>query len=229
MKIRHRIRKMSNRSGWLYNFTSCMVGTVLGIALTFGVDDYVETLKQRETTRRIIEHAISSLEDSQVTFDESLELFRSKDSVFQNVFTYFPDRASEVHSDTIIKVLMSLWEYEFAVIDYTSENIFMNSMDTWTNKETFELVNLIGDCYVLVDEMLLHCRKTRLLKEKFCESFTNGMRFGFDPHKIIENLFKTEGFFYFVLQYNTFTDHLEMMIGVLDEQMEKIKEAAALI
>ena len=132
---------------WWMQFLISVVGTAIGVGLTFAVSNRIENRKQAQAQRMTAMMVIHDI-------DESIERVQSlKDNIDKqyNATLYamsHPDQIDSLPQDTLVLALSYLVsdekEYSF---DMSKEKIFHSSPDTWQNLGSMKFIDNVQSFY----------------------------------------------------------------------------------
>lgn len=139
-----------NMSPWIKSTLSGLVGTTIGIILTFGTTAYIERC-QKEDTEYIAEMmVIKSIDDYKNKLEGELASMESTDSLYAFLYTLNPDSLECVKAEMLDKFITSFSHRTFSLNDYTAINIFSSSIDTWKTIERADFISNVGRCFELM-------------------------------------------------------------------------------
>lgn len=110
--MKERLKKIYHvNTGWWDSFTSCLVGTLLGIAVTFGVT-YLDARKEDKATERKIQIiTVRKMEQAISSIGSRVEAMKESDSVFVEVLDYWEeDRLDGIPRDLVAAFYGKLME-----------------------------------------------------------------------------------------------------------------------
>ena len=135
------------RKSWWMQFLISVVGTAIGVGLTFAVSNRIDNRKQAQAQRMTAMMVIHDI-------DESIERVQSlKDNIDKqyNATLYamsHPDQIDSLPQDTLVLALSYLVsdekEYSF---DMSKEKIFHSSPDTWQNLGSMKFIDNVQSFY----------------------------------------------------------------------------------
>ena len=135
------------RKSWWMQFVISVIGTAIGVGLTFAVSNRIENRKQAQAQRMTAMMVIHDI-------DESIERVQSlKDNIDKqyNATLYamsHPDQIDSLPQDTLVLALSYLVsdekEYSF---DMSKEKIFHSSPDTWQNLGSMKFIDNVQSFY----------------------------------------------------------------------------------
>lgn len=221
---------------WWDSFTSCFVGTLLGVFLTFGISGYLEKKEQEENERKILMISINRLDNSFRVYKQAADSLNEEQLVFTKIVKDFREKTNILTKDDFDH----LYEYLFVTnelwlpFDTMTENIFNSNIEIWKtlspvaieyfstvlfyHKRTADIYNkIIGLKRELLDNYITTGGKKAYKSEyEFVHSFLKNNR----------NCFKLEELIYEIalLNYYTtyYTDVLENLLKELNLTEEEI-------
>lgn len=125
------------------------ISTVLGIAVTIGVDKRLEDAQAEEDKRNLTIMIIHDLDESEQKMQASVDLFRRYFDKAEYVFTHL-DQIDEMQRDTLVKALQCLaFELELNPVKFPqmAENILINNMSNWTTLSNVKFISNAEICF----------------------------------------------------------------------------------
>lgn len=116
---------------WWKNMVISIVGTVVGIVLTFGTTFYIEKKDKEKMVRKTVVITLHNLDAKINNLNSSLEWMKHADSLFQAVARRIPDHLSEVAEDTLLAAYDAFTYRNVSVSESIAENVFSNSIEIW--------------------------------------------------------------------------------------------------
>lgn len=189
----------SSTDAWKEILTG-FVSTVLGIAVTIGVDNRLEDKQAEEDKRNLTIMIIHDLDESELQMRASVDLFRRYFDKAEYVFTHL-DQIDEIQEDTLVKAMQFLaFELELNPVKFPqmAENILINNMSNWTTLSNVKFMSNAELCFAyrkrfnetLVDqETYVPARKLYRLyydKDHEAELDLDGMR------KLVSEFYETK-------------------------------------
>lgn len=133
--------------GWWDSFTSCLIGSLLGIGISFAISGYLEYKNDKE-----VEHIIQLMNVADM--DLTIDSFKSEeegglylDSLFTEALRYYPDSIYSVPQECLQKVYNKLLTLEISGSNNSVENILNNSLQVWTSTENLSIITSINEFY----------------------------------------------------------------------------------
>lgn len=135
------------RRSWWMQFLISVIGTAIGVGLTFAVSNRLENRKKEQAQRLTAMMVIHDI-------DESIERVKSmKDDMEQqyNATIYAMSHLDQMESlsyDTLVLVLAYILEEDEAFsFDTSKEKIFHSSPDTWQNLGSMKFIDNVQSFY----------------------------------------------------------------------------------
>ena len=124
-----------------------IIGTAIGVGLTFGVNNWMDKRKKEETQRLMAIMVIHDIDES----INSLKTLKEKMETEYNATLYVQehlDQLDSVSNETLDLVLSFIVEKEEEFrFDNSKEKIFHSSPDTWQNLESMKFIDNVQSCY----------------------------------------------------------------------------------
>ena len=134
---------------WWKNTASSVVGTVLGIALTFGTSNWVENSKKQEVQRQT---AMMVIHDIDEIADALLKKHEDEGRLYKVVIyaTYDLDELDSIPEDSLRMVLDFISSREGENDEWTDnakEQMFMTNMEVYKNLNSTQFTDNVRECY----------------------------------------------------------------------------------
>lgn len=142
-------------TGWWDSFSSCFIGTLLGIGITFGISWYNAEQEKLETERRIQIMMVGSIEREFESFRSIYNDYKQKDSIISNFLGLY-NKKDEIPRELLNALMNSLISFKFNSLDSSYEKVFSNNIEVWksmkfndvkTLGEMLSGLRMIGDIY----------------------------------------------------------------------------------
>ena len=139
-------KKKLRVSLWMQLLIS-IVGTAIGVGLTFAVNNWMDSRKKEETQRLMAIMVIHDIDES----INSLKTLKEKMETEYNATLYVREHLNQMDSvpnetlDLALSFLVDDGE-EFR-FDNSKEKIFHSSPDTWQNLESMKFIDNVQSCY----------------------------------------------------------------------------------
>lgn len=128
------------------NTLSNTLGTVIGIALTFGTTLCLQHLEQKKTERTAALMVIHNLDAFCDALEGEINDLQKMDSINSMVWVTGAER-HPISEDTLQLFLDDLFSLRNICYDNTVESIFGSNIETWTNIGNSEFIEIAGKCF----------------------------------------------------------------------------------
>lgn len=120
------------RRSWWDSFTSCFIGTLLGVFLTFGISDYLERKEQKENERRILMISMNKLDNSLNSYKEMSDTLNNEKEIYLKIFQGYREKKANFTQEEYDYFFIRLFtDAYWLTSNNLSENIFNNNIDIW--------------------------------------------------------------------------------------------------
>ena len=135
------------RKSWWMQFLISVVGTAIGVGLTFAVSNRIENRKQAQAQRMTAMMVIHDIDES----IESVQALKDASENQYNAMIYVMSRLDQIDllpKDTLILAISYILadENEFS-FDTSKEKIFHSSPDTWQNLGSMKFIDNVQSFY----------------------------------------------------------------------------------
>lgn len=163
----------NNKPSWWRGFLTTLLGTTIGIALTFGINRLVENYKTSQAQRQTAMMALYDIDE----IIRQLKEYQEKEDAFFEVASYLYTHQEEidsVSSDSLQMAVMYLVEDpadspEWA--DDSKEKTFSGGLEARQNLKHTQFYDNIRECYRLRREMLNILEKDAVFKRPITDEY----------------------------------------------------------
>lgn len=213
-------------SPWVKSTLSGLVGTTVGIILTFGTTAYIERCQKAETEYIAEMMVIKNIDDYKKKLEGELDSMESTDSLYTLLYTLNPDSLEYVETEILDKFAASLSQRMLALNDYTAINIFSSGIDTWKTIGRADFISNVGRCFDLMKRsgdiyVELQTKKFAIYENIVTENFYK-LKSNRDLVRIC--LRSPEVRFFMECYHSYYYPMVKMTINVLDEQNKRNME-----
>ncbi len=127
------------------NTLSNTLGTVIGIALTFGTTLCLQHLEQKKAERTAALMVIHNLDAFCEMLEDEINDLQKTDSINSMVWDQHTER--QIPEDTLQLFFNDLFGINYQCNDNTVESIFGSNIETWTNIGNSEFIEIAGKCF----------------------------------------------------------------------------------
>lgn len=137
--------------GWWDSFTSCFIGSLLGIGITFWVSDFLEKRNSKDLERTVQLMNLSYMSDIVDDFKIREEYLSYTDSVFSEVLGYYPDSINYVPEELVDKFYTELRTATVSAENNSVQGMFNNNIEVWQSADDLSVIKTIGGFYTNKD------------------------------------------------------------------------------
>ena len=144
-----------------------LVGTVVGIVLTFGTTFYVEKKNKAEMAHQTVVITLHNLDAKIKNLKESTAWMNHIDTLFQAVLEHTPTDLDKMNPDTLLAAYDGFIYLDIRLSEnvaesiFSSENvaesIFSNSIEVWEYMDDERIIGRISNCYMVSN----YCTETQ--------------------------------------------------------------------
>lgn len=169
---------------WWKQFLTGVMGTAIGVGLTFAVSNWVDNHKKLQVQRQTAMMAVYDIDE---IIREMKEDLQQEESLYPTAFylSAYPEKVDVVSDDSVRQAVGYLIEDVTGVPDWaadTKEKAFTSSMEAWQNLENTRFYDNVQKCYQLRAEFLriidqdvvFHRPLTEVSVNKFLENASAG-------------------------------------------------------
>lgn len=128
-----------------------LIGTVLGIVLTFGVTYYSENKDKEAMARKAVMLTIHNLDVSISSMERLVNELSSQDSILNYVLERRTSVA-KISPDTLDMFVSALYSHRIRPIDSSTEAIFSSNFEIWKYIDDPKVIGRIANCYSLMNK-----------------------------------------------------------------------------
>lgn len=160
---------------WWKQFLTGVMGTAIGVGLTFAVSNWVDNHKKVQAQRQTAMMAVYDIDEIVRGLKEDLQ---REESLYPTAFylSSHPDKMDVALGDTIRQAVAYLMEDLTSVPDWaadTKEKAFTSSMEAWQNLENTRFYDNVQKCYQLRAELFRLIGKDVVFRRPITEASVN--------------------------------------------------------
>ena len=161
------------RSAWVRSTLSGLVGTTLGIILTFGTKTCADNVAKERTAATTTKMVMRHLNTTTNQYAKMAAEMERTDSIFKYIYDLYPDSLAYADKDKAHRFCNVFGSSGLYAGNESTEKIF-NSMATWESIKDKEFIDFIGTYFSLVGKMdaMLDETNSRLM-ELFYDIYTS--------------------------------------------------------
>lgn len=137
-------------SPWIKQTLSGLVGTSIGIALTFGTTALVERQHKKEAGKIAAMMVIRNIQDFKESLEDDRTDMETIAKAIRHIEARYPDDAGTISKDTAELFREWMDTRNIGVSDHTVENVFGSSESIWESISNPKLVENAGRCFSLM-------------------------------------------------------------------------------
>ena len=206
---------------------SCTLGTIIGIALTFGTSAWIEHREKQETERTAALMVIHNLDRFIEDLNEMVRELQAVDSINMKVLAA-KDELHTVSEDTLQLFVSGILTHNFNTIDETAETIFSSNIETWKSIGNSEFIELAGNCFSAKRLMVKFLDKLEAEKDELSDLFLKTVFYADppieSPREIAATLLRSVTYCSHIKkQHDFYLRGMEQGVKVLREQTDNCK------
>ncbi len=140
------------RSAWVRSTLSGLVGTTLGIILTFGTKTCADNVAKERTAATTTKMVMRHLNTTTNQYAKMAAEMERTDSIFKYIYDLYPDSLAYADKDKAHRFCNVFGSSGLYAGNESTEKIF-NSMATWESIKDKEFIDFIGTYFSLVGKM----------------------------------------------------------------------------
>ena len=158
---------------WWKQFLTGVMGTAIGVGLTFAVSNWVENDKKAQVQRQTAMMAVYDIDEIIREIKEDLQ----REDALYGINLYLsnhPDKIDNVSGDSIRQAIIYLVEEPTSLPDWSTdakEKAFTSSMDAWQNLENSQFYDNVQKCYQRRAELLRIIQKDATFRQPVKDAF----------------------------------------------------------
>ena len=134
-------------SPWLRNTLSGLVGTTIGIILTFGTRTAVENYKSHETEKIAIKKLLQEMDRTANYFENVAEQLKTKQQLLMYGLSLYPNGIAQGDTTKIDSLFQQLGNINLNIRDNTVEQLYINSNVAWGSGQDDALMGFVGSYF----------------------------------------------------------------------------------
>lgn len=148
-RIGHKIRSFYHRNlAWCMDFSSAFVGTLLGIALTFGISAFIDFKDKQAAAKRITLYTMRTISQGIHRNEGNLRVFEARDSIYKIVLEKYDNNAMDSLSvQDATAFAAQLYNFNSHSENRSTEAIFMSDVDVWSNIDNTKVIEAVGESF----------------------------------------------------------------------------------
>ncbi|GHV58695.1 hypothetical protein FACS1894182_11580 [Bacteroidia bacterium] len=198
------------------NFSANILGVIVGIALTFGISNYVQYRNEQKELREMMSLIKRELDDNKEWMEKTTQEYRKDFNAYRTVLDV--DKWDKIPPDSIDKVVYQLCHIQLVYTSSNVWNVFQNSGMAHKLHDA-ELISRISESYYWIEtsntlwkeyskkrEVLEHVYEVEFDKQPY--KYMKAILSNRESKRFLEEIVK--------FKYYNFSDLSEQLIPVID-------------
>ncbi len=146
---------------WKQTYSNTL-GTIVGIALTFGTTAWLQSKEQEKMEHTVALMVIHNIDDYCDNLESEVDRLSKIDSINGIIFDDIPHNLKNIPDSLLEQFAKNLLARQFYIHDNTAYNIFSNNIDIWRDVKDSYFIENAGKCFegmrlmdILFDEKLV--------------------------------------------------------------------------
>lgn len=223
--MRKLIKKIySYNRGWWDSFTSCFIGSLLGIGITFAISGYLEYKNKKELAHTIQLMNVADMDLTVDSFKIEEEGALYLDSLFRKVQRYYPDSIYAIPPGCLQEVYDKLLTLEVFGTNNSVENILNHSLEVWTSAEDLSVLTDINEFYAAKRAVSNCLDELGSIRRKLHDNITKSYYIDLSNYKdAVSLLYGNEENLCLMRNYRAYRKALSNLIPIMEEMLVSIK------
>lgn len=157
---------------WWDSFTSCFVGTLLGIALTFGISGYLSRSEHRRNERIMQIIAVGKIEHNIYQLKLQLNEMMRSDSIYNMALDYYPDSIDRIPAKLMLELLKDVLTTRPALFDHSVSNVMLGNAEVWESMSP-ATINVLDRTLLLTGYIMKTVTDVQEMKDLIMENISS--------------------------------------------------------
>ena len=228
----------NNNRDWWNSFTSCFVGTLLGIGITFGISEYQDQKSKADLDHKLRLISVENMRKSSLSIKNYCDIYKAEDSIYCTVLKYYPDSLDYIDKKLAEDFVNTIYRTNFLSSNNYANGFINNNIEVLTSVGDISIVNTINDFFELSDFLKNNLEAMQQIKYEIQENMT-AFKFPayYDSHKAyIRNFFSINKNVHLLIKFNVnaacldiynefinkYLDMIKKSLNITDEDMDKL-------
>ena len=141
----------NNNRDWWNSFTSCFVGTLLGIGITFGISEYQDQKSKADLDHKLRLISVENMRKSSLSIKNYCDIYKAEDSIYCTVLKYYPDSLDYIDKKLAGDFVNTIYRTNFLSSNNYANNFINNNIEVLTSVGDISIVNTINGFFELSD------------------------------------------------------------------------------
>lgn len=212
--------------GWWDSFTSCFVGSLLGIGITFWISGYLEKKSNEDMERRIQLLSLSNIQQYIESSKKHSKECLYMDSIFTEVMDYYPDSIDYIPKELVGECYSKLISYNIYGVDESADNIVNSNIEVWNSMEDLSDVITISNIFSVKRVINMMSSEMNSIKRQIYRNVTrDNYIMDMDNHTdAIKVLFSNKENLNLMLEYKLYSKSFDVSIASIEPLLDKIMQ-----
>lgn len=212
--------------GWWDSFTSCFVGSLLGIGITFWISGYLEKKSNEDMERRIQLLSLSNIQQYIEASKKQSKDCLYMDSIFTEVMDYYPDSIDYIPKELVGECYSKLISYNIYGVDESADNIINSNIEVWNSMKDISDVITINDIFAAKRAINWMSSEINSIKRQIYRNVTrDNYIMDMDNHTdAIKVLFSNKENLNLMLEYKLYSKSFDVSIASIEPLLDKIMQ-----
>ena len=135
------------KTHWWGETMTSLVGTVVGIVLTFGTTFYMEKKDKADMARKTVIITLHNLDSRITNLEQGMAWMNHVDTLFRVVSRHGAGDLQGVPADTLLAAFDIFTYQDIQLSENIAESIFANSIEVWEYMDDERIIGRISNCY----------------------------------------------------------------------------------
>ncbi|HJH65175.1 MAG TPA: hypothetical protein OIM59_11220 [Bacteroides mediterraneensis] len=211
-----------NRAWW-DSFTSCFIGTLLGIGITFWISGYLEKKSNKEMEHRIQLLSLSNIKQFIASSKTQSKKCLYIDSIFTEVLDYYPDSIEYVPENLVSECYNNLMSFDLYAADESADNMLNSNIEVWNSMENISDISAIGDIFAGKRMINWMSSEMNRIKRQIYRNVTqDDFIWGMDNHtEAVKVLFSRKENLNLMVEYKMYSKSYEVSIDFAEKLLDR--------
>lgn len=165
-------KKSAFLNDWWRQFLTGVMGTAIGVGLTFAVSNMVDNHKKAEVRRQTATMAVYDIDELIREMKEDLQWEKTLYPVAMDLVSH-PEKVDAASDDSVNQAVAYLLEDVTSIPDWandTKEKAFTGGMDAWQNLENTRFYDNVQKCYLRRADLLRAVQRDMVFRRPISEA-----------------------------------------------------------
>lgn len=217
----------NNNRDWWNSFTSCFVGTLLGIGITFGISDYQDRKNKEDLDHKLRLVSVENMRKNCLNIKNYCDIYKAEDSIYSAVLKYYPDSLEYIDKKLAEDFVNAIYSKKvFSKSDYAN-NIINSNIEVLSSVEDISTINTINDFFGLVDLQRNNLETMQQIKNEIQENMSS-FKFCtyYDSYQeYIKDFFSVNKNVHLLIKFNVNATFLDIYNEVTNKYLNSIKKS----